>query len=444
MDGGNANTKLHFKSFNRAFEYFETNNEDASPNDYEISVNSTNETSFQMLFDKAQNLISSHLERIKTLVVLLQSDFQIDASEEEILEKPFPLVNPFDGNNATNVVDFFVEEYNKLYINSDSDSETESDSDTESEREPFIREYACLVTQMFNKNFKPTDICELLQKIRAVFQEILIPKELCNLLIKKLEEASSKKSGEKLVFKGVIKCTDSEEFNTYVFPPESSHVEEGKACTSQEHKPISGCLLTRHDFVPNPFWCKSSIVPMIPPYLRRVGEALGVAPNMVWFHRPIQKQEWDNYATIYGGNAQQNMDSSGTFPNEWQKTFYLLRNDHKWRKSEFIRQYETQAIRCIKLACPHLRKLSTDVFSCALNDDVILESFVQVIAKCYQIAELHKGKRYRLQKAWKRLWETRRQFVADFRDVVIKIKNRQPTLQIQYNYESAKRRRSVL
>ena len=194
---------------------------------------------------------------------------------------------------------------------------------------------------------------------------------------------------------------------------------------------FSGSIRVPHHTKIHKSWWGSAISPEIDPYILRICNACGLSPAQAWDHKPITPVEWNRYERNYQLHeptrdrmgrirVREGFQALGAVHRRSQGGFgygdgaRYFRNDHDLRKSQLIKQLEVQGVRCIKLACPNLREVPLKIFWSTDNSPELQESFIQIVAQCYLIAEALKAKRYMMQKTWSRLMKTRSHYVRDF------------------------------
>ena len=195
---------------------------------------------------------------------------------------------------------------------------------------------------------------------------------------------------------------------------------------------LSGSIRVPHHTKIHKSWWGSAISPEIDPYILRICNACGLSPAQAWDHKPITPIEWNRYERNYQLHEptrdrmgrirvrERASKRSARFidgvkvASDMETARIIFRNDHDLRKSQLIKQLEVQGVRCIKLACPNLREVPLNIFWSTDNSPELQESFIQIVAQCYLIAEALKAKRYMMQKTWSRLMKTRSHYVRDF------------------------------
>lgn len=164
-------------------------------------------------------------------------------------------------------------------------------------------------------------------------------------------------------------------------------------------------------------WWQSDFTPDIDPYLLDISAASGMSPGDLWRHRPMTKDEKEEYERWHGEHKDERKDSS-----DIDVCMSYFRNDHTFRKSELVKQLERLAIGAIKRVCKDLRGCSLKHFNgervqgggTRVHEPELYASFVQIIAQSYLLMESGKNKRYQMQKMWARAMKTKAHFVADF------------------------------
>ena len=182
-------------------------------------------------------------------------------------------------------------------------------------------------------------------------------------------------------------------------------------------------------------WWQSDFTPDIDPYLLDISAASGMRPADLWRHRPMTRDEKEEYERWHGEHVDERKDSS-----DIDICMSYFRNDYKYRKSELIKQLEGLAIGEIKRACKDLRGCSLKHFigkGTRLNEPELYASFIQIISQTYLLMESGKNKRYQMQKMWARAMKTKAHYVADFFGAEIQGDS------LHMNYEKLRKRKRL-
>mgnify|MGYP001204263784 CR=1 FL=1 len=159
----------------------------------------------------------------------------------------------------------------------------------------------------------------------------------------------------------------------------------------------SGRLITPYGSTFDPLWHESPLTPDINPYLLDICAASGMQPGELWRHRPMTEFEYKKYKLWHKNHA----DGSNRESSNIDICMSIFRNDHKYRKSELVKQLEALAVGEIKRVCEDLRECTIMHFNgekankggTRTAEPELYASFVQIIAQSYLLLESGKNKR---------------------------------------------------